>query len=445
MPLRWLGVLLLSTFLPSAPGPVRAQTPAASNPLDAAFAEMMARPDDPDAAVRYARLAASRGEARAAITALERVLRGDPSLDNIRLELASLHLASGAPELAAAYTRQALESPQIPPDVAQRARLLLAQAERGASRSTLAVNLFAGARYDSNANEATGLGTVPVFIPVLQDVARVPTPIRGRSDWSAVLGGSAIHRQDLGLQREGTWETSAAVFEQRFARIPRVYDLSIVSLETGPRVGVAEFGASTLALRPFASLSWIGYGGETFAWLYGGGLTAELRMPSRWTAQLTALGRFGNYENSGFRPRAREYTGSEWSVGGSLAYQIKGAITVAGSLAYYDAGARQEYFARRGLIAGLAAQSRVPVGRAYEVGVAARAGVRPVRYGAPDPFIDPSRRRRDTRWVAGMSLIFPLATSVALTLDYDWYDQRSNYDFYRYDNHAVTLGVRVSL
>src|SRR5215831_8541642 len=96
------------------------------DPVDAAFAEMMAHPGDPDAAVRYARAAAAAGQVRAAIAALERVLRL-----NIRLELASLYLAAGSPDLAALYAEQALASPSIPPDVAARARDLLAQAETG--------------------------------------------------------------------------------------------------------------------------------------------------------------------------------------------------------------------------------------------------------------------------------------------------------------------------
>lgn len=71
--------------------------PNPADPLDAAFARMMAEPGNPDAAIDYARIAASRGETRAAIAALERVLRANPALDNIRLELASLYLRPARP------------------------------------------------------------------------------------------------------------------------------------------------------------------------------------------------------------------------------------------------------------------------------------------------------------------------------------------------------------
>jgi len=430
---------------PHAAAPTTVAAPA--DPLDVAFAEMMVRPGDPAAAVRYARLAAERGDARAAIAALERVLRIDPSLDNIRLELASLHLASGSPDLAAVYARQALQSPQIPPDVEQRARLLLAQAERASARSTLELSLFAGARYDSNANQATTLATVPVFIPILQDVVNVTTPIRGQSDWSLVLGGRLQHRVDLGLQREGTWETNAVGFEQRFARIARAYDLTLLSADTGPRIGVADFadGTARLSLRPFVTASWLAYGWRTYAWLYGSGLTAELLLPKGWTTELTWLGRFGNYENTDFRPRARDFTGFESSVIAAVNYAADANTRLGAALTYFDADAREPWWQREGLGVLLSASTVLRPAAGWELGVAARGGVRRIRYDAPDPFIDPDRSRRDTRWEAGASLVLPLTQAVALVAEYEWFDQDSNYAFYRYDNHAVTLGLRISL
>jgi hypothetical protein len=413
--------------------------------MQAAFAEMMAHPGRPDAAVRYARLAAERGDTRAAISALERVLRMDPSLDNIRLELASLHLASGSPDLAAVYAREALASPRIPPDVAERAQVLLDRADRGAARSVLDVNLFAGGRYDSNANEATSLGTVPVFVPALQNIVNVPNAVPDQASYSTVLGARLAHRYDLNLQREGTWETNAALFGQFFTAIPAAYDLTIATIDTGPRIGVAEFGSTQLALRPFTTAGWVGYGSDTYAWLYGGGLTAELRLPPRWTAELTWLGRFGNYQNSSFRPVASEFTGLEQNIAVTLGYAVSETTRLAAIVGYTTANAREPWWARDGWGVGVSVTTAVPVSTTYEIGLNARGGVRSVRYGAPDPFINPTVSRHDTRWEAGASLLFPLTGSLSVALDYDWYDQRSNYSFYRYGDQAVTLGLRFTL
>jgi hypothetical protein len=70
--------------------------------------------------------------------------------------------------------------------------------------------------------------------------------------------------------------------------------------------------------------------------------------------------------------------------------------------------------------------------------------VRRLAHDAPDPVLGPFSSRRDTRWEAGAALILPLAPRLAAVLEYDFYDQNSNYQIYRFDNHAVTLGVRLS-
>src|SRR4051812_6377411 len=153
--------------------------PPEQNSLDRARERMIADPANADLAMQYARLAAAAGQTRAAISALERVLRQNPGLDNIRLELASLYMASGSPDLAAVYAREALGSPSIPPDVAQRARELLAQAEKVSSRSLLEISLFAGARHDSDANQASSLSTVSVFAPGL-GIVPVTNPVKAQ-------------------------------------------------------------------------------------------------------------------------------------------------------------------------------------------------------------------------------------------------------------------------
>jgi predicted Zn-dependent protease len=153
---------------------------------------MMAEPGNPDAAIDYARIAASRGETRAAIAALERVLRANPALDNIRLELASLYLAAGSPDVAAVYAQEALKSPNIPPDVAVRARELLATAEKRSARSLLTGSIFLGPRWDSNATQATAAATVSAFNPSLGAAVLIPTPVSGAAELERCLQRCAV-------------------------------------------------------------------------------------------------------------------------------------------------------------------------------------------------------------------------------------------------------------
>jgi hypothetical protein len=410
------------------------------DPVPAAFAAMMANPSDADAALRYARLLASKGQVRPAIAALERVLRLNPRLDNIRLELASLYLAAGSPDAAAVYAQQAVASPAIPPEVAVRARRLLGDAETAASPSLLTGSLFVGGRFDSDANQATSLGTISVFSPIFGIVA-VPAPVKAQSDGSIVGNLQLTHRYDLGLPREGSWETNFSSFGQKFVTIPGVYDLVSVQADSGPRIGVGEIGDAAVALRPFVSGSFIGYGTDPFALLYGGGLSTYYTLPSHWSLEVTGSGRFANYQNSTFRPLVSGYSGPEWTMLASPTYAIDSRTAISGSLYYYSSDARQRFYARSGP-GGTAAISTDFTVAGHTIGTAARIGLRSVSYDAPDPLIDPTKSRRDLVFEAGLSLIYPVIDNVAAVAQYGFTRLSSNYAVYRFDNHSVTVGLR---
>jgi tetratricopeptide (TPR) repeat protein len=418
-----------------------AQAPTA-DPVQAAFADMMAHPNDPDAAVRYARAAAAAGQVRPAIAALERVLRAKPELDNIRLELASLYLAAGFPDLAALYAEQALASPSIPPDVAERARELLAQAEKGASRSVFTGSVFVGGRYDTDANQATSLATISVFSPGI-GVVPVQTPVLAQGSPSFVANAQFSHRYDLGLQREGSWETNLAAFNQTFSNVSADYNLISSTLDTGPRIGVGEIGDGSVALRPFVSGSYLTYALHSYAWLYGGGLSGYYNLPPRWTLELTGTGGHADYINSNFRPTVSGYSGNNWTILAAPTYTFSPGTFLTAAVFYYDSGALEPFFARKGPGAYVSMATEVPV-YGYTMGVSARAGARHLSYGAPDPFLDPTQSQRDWIIEAGLSLVFPITTRLAAVAQYGYIRENSNYPIYQFDDHAVTVGLRVA-
>jgi hypothetical protein len=409
--------------------------------MDAAFARMMAQPGNADAALDYARIAASRGETRAAIAALERVLRANPTLDNIRLELASLYLAAGSPDVAAVYAREALSSPNIPPDVAVRARELLASAEKRAARSLLTGSLFLGPRWDSNATQATAAATVSAFSPSLGAAVMIPTPVRAQSSWSGVFNGVLSHRYDLGLQREGSWETNLSGFGQYFTSVNSNYNLSVVQFDSGPRVGVGEIQETLIAIRPFYYTNYLAYSTSTYATLYGGGVTAQAIPLPKLNLQLTGSGGFGNYLNSAFRPVGREYTGPEWSITATANYAVTPEILAGAQGFYYDANAQQDFFARSGPGGSVSVGAQTAIA-GYPVELAGRLGLRRLAYGAPDPFLNPFQTRIDTIFDAGLSLTVPIYNGVKGVVQYAFYRDSSTYQFYTYNDNAVSFGLR---
>jgi hypothetical protein len=424
--------------------PAKAQS-TDSDPLGAAFTEMMLHPNDANAALGYARLAAERGRPQAAIPALERILRANPDLDQIRLELASLYLATGSADLAAIYAQQALQSPNIPPDVAVRARALLAEAEQGSARSLFQAQIFTGFRHDSNANAATTQSTVNVFSPIFGTLPVTPS-IRGQPDWSFAGNGAMTHLYDLGLQTEASWETNASVSGQLFFTIPRYYDLLVMQLDTGPRFGLGRIGEAALYIRPFFTTTWLAFDGATYALLYGGGVSAQARAP-RWSVTIAGQGQAGDYQDSSFRPMTRPYTGAEGRITLSGQYKPLPGTTLALTVVYYKAGCQIDAYCRAG--PGLTAsgtQTLSLFGEALEVG--AHAGVQRLQYGGANAAIDPFHTRTDALVDAGLYVAIPIALGVpkvrqvSLVAQYGYLWNSSTYQIYQYTDHVFTLGLR---
>lgn len=410
--------------------------------LDAAYMATMARPNDIEAALHYAKLADDAGQPMAAIPPMERVLRLNPRRDDIRLGLAALYLKTRSPELAAIYAQQALSAPDIPPDIAGRARQLLATAEQGTSRSLLRLELFAGIRHNSDANQATSLSAVGAFSPIFGPVLVLP-PLTARPDWSTVLTGQVAHRYDLGLQTEGTWETNVSLFDQRFFHINHAFNLTTVDATTGPRFGIGRLGNSRLSIRPFASAAWIGYGDSTYATLYGGGLSGAVEAPD-WQISLTGTGRAGSYQDTSFRPQTRPYTGPEWSMLLSGAWSLNANTYLNASISWYQASARVQEFGRHGPAAHLSMTRNVlVVDRKLEFVL--HGSVQRLRYGGPNPQIDPFTTQVSTQWEAGAAMTVPIAPGLGATVQYAYFRNNSTYDIYRFQDHAFSIGVRYSL
>ena len=223
----------------------------------------------------------------------------------------------------------------------------------------------------------------------------IPTPVKAQSSWSGVFNGMLSHRYDLGLQREGAWETNLAGFGQYFTSVNSNYNLSVVQFDSGPRVGLGEIKETPIAIRPFYYTNYLAYSTSTYATLYGGGVTAQAVPSPKLNLQLTGRGGFGNYLNSAFRPVGREYTGPEWSITATANYAVTSEILAGAQVFYYGANAQQDFLpgAVRGAACPQVHKPRLPVTRCELTG---RLGLRRLSYGAPDPFLNPFQTRIDT-------------------------------------------------
>ena len=192
-------------------------------------------------------------------------------------------------------------------------------------QSQFSAELFAGVRYDTDANQAAN-----TLVPGQTTPSITSSTFQKQADWSFV-NKVGINHQFMPWGWHGVvWETNADVSDQRFFHISANYDLTIAEADTGPRFSIGQVGQGRISVRPFASFVWTGYAEDTFSSLYGGGLSAEVRSP-RWSASLVGIGRFGNYEDSSFRPMTWPYTGPEWLLSVSTTLVINSATSLATS------------------------------------------------------------------------------------------------------------------
>jgi hypothetical protein len=215
----------------------------------------------------------------------------------------------------------------------------------------------------------------------------------------------------------------------------------LAQVDTGPRIGIGHIGAATASVRPFGSLGWVGYGDSTYATLYGGGVSGELRTAA-WQAQFTALGRFGNYVDTSFRPQTRPYTGPEWTLTASAAYVIDPTMNVNLGLVWYQATGQTADFSREGPGVSLSlAKSIFVIDRPIDLVL--HGNLQRLRYGGPNPQIDPFSSRVDTQWEGGLSATMALTASIGAVAQYTYYRNVSSYSIFQFDNHAFTLGLRM--
>jgi hypothetical protein len=217
--------------------------------------------------------------------------------------------------------------------------------------------------------------------------------------------------------------------------------LSVLQFDTGPRIGVGEIGEIPVSVRPFFSTDYLAYGAYTYAVLYGGGLSSQIRPSSDLTVDLTGPGRFGNYQNSSFRPLTRQYTGPESSVILSASYALTPAVTAQAQIFYYGADARFNYFSRSGPGGSVSVAAEMAAA-GYPLAIVGRLGLRQLKYGGPDPFLNPLKTRNDTIFEAGLSLIVPIYDRLKGVVQYAFYQQYSTYQLYSYNDHAVSFGLR---
>jgi hypothetical protein len=311
-------------------------------------------------------------------------------------------------------------------------------------QSQFRAEIFTGFRYDSDANQA-----IDTLLPGQVSTTVTSSSLRKQPDWSFVTEASINHQYSFQHLHNTIWETNADVSEQRFFSISPNYNLTLAQADTGPRVAIAQIGPATLSLRPFGSFVWIGYEGNTFSTLYGGGLSADLHT-ARWSSSLSGIGRFGNYVDSTFRPLTRSYTGPEWLLSLSTTFVIAASTQLTAAFSWYQASSRSMDLDRHGPAASIVASKTFPLLH-HTADLALKGSVQPLHYDGPPLQVQSTTNRNDTQWVADASLGIALFSAASrsllhgtrLVFEYQYLRNASNY--FPFVDHSFTVGLKLTL
>lgn len=412
-------------------------TPADASPYgpeyDAAFEAMFEDPTNLDVTFDYAVIARRVGDLEGAVGALERMLIFNPNLPVVHYELAQLYAALGSHAAARRYYLSALDLAP-PDDIRARIEAALVRLERAAAPSRWSGSLFAGLRWQDNANAAPEDGRV--LIGGID--ARLDADSGERSDAGVLATASLDHRYDLGRDPAVFWHSRIFGYAARQHEL-RALDLALITFDSGPEFRLQD----DLTIRPFLIVDHVALDSSGFyrSFGLGGELVRESKSGWRWSVEAEALRR-DHRENSRF-PTLDDRDGSVLRLGAELGRSVGPDLLLTGSAGVERQDSRRGFESYRGGEIGLRLLKALeaPLGEgSWNAALNGRASQRD--YDSADATIDAGRERRDRGYSLGLSVTVPLANGAAWTVEARQQWRRSNLPNFAFTDTTVSSGVR---
>ncbi|MGF6851413.1 surface lipoprotein assembly modifier [Paraburkholderia sp. CI3] len=405
----------------------------------AAFEAMMADPTNAERSFRFAKAAASEGDLRGAIAALERILKINPGLSNIRLQLGELYLRAGATDLAAIYLRQALLAPDVPGPLRQRAQSLLGQAERAQRKHFLTGSIYVGGRYDTNANA----GPSSRDVRVLGQQGLLNEQALGHSDWSAEVGGTLNYTYAFDSQAGNDLEANFTTYNRRY-KDTHLLNQNTFGTDIGPRFYLGGVLDPSWSIRPFVSATYLLLNSRDYLGGYGGGVNVQKILASASFFDLTLETSDQHFFNQSAYPTNSNRSGLYTELRASISYQVlSGTRIFSGlSIAQRNSDAGFESFKDIGLGVGVTQVYPAPFHVTdYSWSTSLYAGAYRSIYNEADPAVDPNVKRQDNRFDIALSTNIRLTQTLTLTAVVQYTNNNSTLPNFKYHDTSGSLGL----
>ncbi len=405
------------------------------------FRVMLDKPDDLDAAFKYAALSSQVGDLEAAISTLERMLIFAPGLPRLQLELGVLYFRMASFETARGYFRSAIAGPNVPPEVTARVDEYLAKIDQASEPTRFSGQVRAGIRYQSNANRSPTDSVIFLNgLPFNLNDASLGSPDGN------VFGTGVFHWSfDMPSQGDSLELDVITYGSKQFER--NELDVGLAEVTYGPAFDMARFGVDNAALGIYAIASGVLLA-EDF---YSAGIGAGTRFVIRPTPTTSFLGaveyRHKDYQDSDSSPTASYRNGDEVRAYANMSYIIAPKVMLAGNAYVQRVWADQGYlsYLEGGFAAGPRVSFESPVA-SLELDWTAALTVGAVfrEYDDPDVVINATEAESDWEAFVGGGLTVPLKRDVALITELEYRYVDSNYDTRKFDNFSVSLSVAKS-
>ena len=438
-----LAAALSATIVGVRPA-IAQQTQAVSPELeaeyDAAFQDMLQKPSDLDVLFKFATIASKTGDLEGAISALERMLLVDPDLPRVRLELGVLYYRLGSFEVARSYFEVTLKSASLTPDVKARAEQFLAESEKRLTRSRFTGEIFAGMRYQSNAN----LGPPTSSVRLFGQTANLNQTALGTADWGAVTSGFLRHIYDLGQNNPAQLETQLSGYLNRQFQI-QAANVSILDLTSGPRFKAFNGIFEDVTLKPFGTVGYIWVNDVPYYGSFGSGLEVGTLLSDKLRNTTNFVWRRQMYQNTWYIPTNNQFTGVEYSANSTFQYAVNEAVMLYanGNLQRYqtDSTPWQNYMLY-GVGGGMSFSFTDPLFKSQlPWSISLFGNVQWWYYDQPDAVVDPTVVRQQTDTILNLTLSIPFDQRTMFTVSGGRFVRSSDIPNYAFTNNSALIGV----
>ena len=391
-----------------------------------------------DSLFSYAKRATNERDAKQAEWALRKMLKKNPNLGRVKLELAVSLLQQGKYHESKALLEEVYES-NPPEAVKANINKVLEVVNAGLKPHRFNGGFSFGVNDDSNANASPSSGG----ITILDTSLRLGAGSGRESDMQSFFSVNLAHSYRSDIEEDVLamhWKTELLEYRTKQATLDNL-DLTLHSIRTGPEFSWLDEGVK---LGLFAGYNIYELNHYTYMRNPKGEYALDVQLTNDLVLQFKGLYEYRGFQNA---PNVSTYElrqGQAWQQGVGLRY-----VLASDWLATFETYARNEdatadYYENR--------QYAVNAGITHllskDLFVSMRGGYRAINYQSADPLIS-TRVRDDEEYTFGTNLVrnFTIPETgdrFTLSTGYQYRDAHSNIQNYAYDNHRFSFALGVS-